>query len=198
MLTQTDVRPGMVVVFRHPQLGYEYPALCTAVRPRSGKRVYRHFNKALRSRRVIGAEVALPLDFPVVRLAEGDEAAELHDAAVAAGWTPPSVDDEQGRGVVEPGTWRYMVLGTARMRSAVFIRHVSSRGTVYYVKPNPWAFRDGDARAGWTREQAGHLGDVVMGHKPPPFEIAGIEARIGPPAGARAGARAAAAAEVTA
>jgi hypothetical protein len=49
----------------------------------------------------------------------------------------------------------------------VFVQRISSRGTAYIVKPNPWAIDAGDARGGWTQQQSVRAADLVDEPKVP-------------------------------
>ena len=60
-----------------------------------------------------------------------------------------------------------------------FVKRISGRGTAYFVKPNPWALRDGDRRAGWTKVQNCRAEQLVG--TPTAEQIKAVVDRIGPP-----------------
>lgn len=84
------------------------------------------------------------------------------------------------RTLVQPGTWRCVRHGTAEAVVPIFVVHVSERGSVYYVKPNPWALREGDTRAGWTKQQVCKVAEVLA-ERPTAAEVDAIVRAIGLP-----------------
>lgn len=77
--------------------------------------------------------------------------------------------------------WRLLVAGTARTPTAVVVRCITAAGRVHYIKPNPWALRAGDGRAGWTKERTAKYEDLVLSAKPKRADIERYEAAIGMP-----------------
>jgi hypothetical protein len=77
--------------------------------------------------------------------------------------------------------WRYWKQPVSGSQVPVFVQRISSRGTAYVVKPNPWALKSGDARAGWTQRQSVRAEHLVPDLKVPPFIQAAISAAIGEP-----------------
>lgn len=83
---------------------------------------------------------------------------------------------------VEVGTWRYVKHGTAGQAALIFVVNVSDRGVVRFVKPNPWALREGDTRGGWTKAQTCKVADVLL-VRPHAGEIDQVVRAIGRPPG---------------
>ncbi len=81
------------------------------------------------------------------------------------------------------GSWRYVRWGTSGQPVVAYIVGVAgARGdSVQFKKPNPWAMREGDARAGWTKTLTVHLADVVADRVPSHAEIAEVLRLIGVP-----------------
>ncbi len=56
--------------------------------------------------------------------------------------------------------WGTVIRGTARQPALVWVIEFEGN-KVRYEAPNPWALRDGDKRAGWTKPQKANWFDVV-------------------------------------
>ena len=51
-------------------------------------------------------------------------------------------------------SWRYLINKESGGNSPVFVLKITERGVAHYIKPNPWALRPGDERAGWTKKKS--------------------------------------------
>ncbi len=57
--------------------------------------------------------------------------------------------------------WGFVIRGTARQPALVWVIEVDGN-KVRYEAPNPWALREGDKRAGWTKPQTADAKDLVF------------------------------------
>ena len=74
----------------------------------------------------------------------------------------------------------FVIRGIGRMMSMVWLIERTAE-KVRYQAPNPWAFRDGDARAGWSKPQNAPLKDLLEHEKTNEDVIKFIESKIGKP-----------------
>jgi hypothetical protein len=82
-----------------------------------------------------------------------------------------------------------VIRGTGRSMHVVWLIE-QDETKVKYQAPNPWAFRAGDPRAGWSKPQTAPLSDLVSTANPAPVAIEVIEKTIGKPPAAMAGGKA--------
>jgi len=73
-----------------------------------------------------------------------------------------------------------VIRGTGRCMSVVWLIE-QDESKVKYQAPNPWAFREADPRAGWSKPQTAPLADLVSTANPAPVAIEVIEKTIGKP-----------------
>lgn len=58
-------------------------------------------------------------------------------------------------------TWRYVAQGTGRAPTLVWVDSTLVGKAVRFYKPNPWALKGGDKRAGWTKRMSAKIEDVL-------------------------------------
>ena len=84
--------------------------------------------------------------------------------------------------VAKHGEIRFIEWGEGGNTTLAWIISVSDSGVVRFVKPNPWAHRPGDPRAGWTKPMTCKLSDVQR-NRPTRQAVEAVVLAIGRPPG---------------